>query len=90
MAEFLKAHNQTYSDVNFDIDYEGSRSLQSVPLDLHLEIGEGISNINVVTVQGISSIIHFLNRVKSLLLHDNSSITTVIPKSMISITEEFE
>jgi hypothetical protein len=85
-----KTHYHTYSDVNYEIDYEGSRTLQFEPLDLHLEIREGISNINVVTIQGIRSVIRFMNRVKSLVLQDNSSITTVIPESIISITEEFE
>ncbi|XP_062192965.1 uncharacterized protein LOC133896387 [Phragmites australis] len=77
----------TYSDVNIDkatIDHDGSSALQPEPLDVHVEIGEGISNTNVVTKQGIEAVRSFMSMAKSLLVHDNSSITTVIPESMIA------
>jgi hypothetical protein len=72
----------TYSDVN--IDKAGSvRQFQ--PLHRHVEIGEGISNSSMVTVREISAAILLINRVYSLLVHDNSSIRTVIPESIMSI-----
>ncbi|KAL6646436.1 hypothetical protein ACP70R_018044 [Stipagrostis hirtigluma subsp. patula] len=83
----------TYRDVNFDhatIDHVGSSEGQFQPLAVHVEIGEGISNINVVTPQGIRAVIFLMNKVQSLLVHDNCSITTVIPQSMMSIREEEE
>ncbi|XP_022684719.1 uncharacterized protein LOC101772923 isoform X2 [Setaria italica] len=79
---------QTYSDVNFakaTIDHDGSTAHQQFqPLDLHVEIGEGISNTNVITERGISAARSFIKRAKSLLVHDNFSINTVIPESIVT------
>ncbi|KAL6646435.1 hypothetical protein ACP70R_018043 [Stipagrostis hirtigluma subsp. patula] len=84
-----KSTGRTYSDADFDkatIGHDGSCEKQFRPLDVHVEIGEGISNINMLTAQGIRAVIFLMNEVKSLLVHDNSSITTVIPQSIMSVT----
>jgi hypothetical protein len=75
----------TYSDVNID---KASSARKFQPLDRHVEIGEGISNSNMVTIREISAAILLMNRIYSLLVHDNSSIRTVIPESMMSIEVE--
>ncbi|OEL14796.1 hypothetical protein BAE44_0024186 [Dichanthelium oligosanthes] len=72
---------RTYSDVKFDkatIDLDGSSAQQFESLDLHVEIGEGINNSNVVTAQGIRAVVFFMNSVNSLLVHD-------IPSALLSL-----
>ena len=84
---------QDLSDVNFDkatVDHDGSSAQQFEPLELHLEIGGGIRNRNVVSKQGTRALIFFMNNVDSLLLHDNSSISTVITKDTMCIEVEEE
>ncbi|CAL5074874.1 unnamed protein product [Urochloa decumbens] len=81
-----KSH-QIYSDINTDEatdNQNGSRAQQFQPLDIHVEIGEGISSANVVTEQGIRAVRFVLNKVNSLHVHDNFSINTVIPGRMVT------
>lgn len=84
----LPKSNRTYaSDVNFNEateNHDGSSAEQFQPLDFHLDIGEEISNTNVVTEQGIRAVRFLLKGVKSLHVHDNFSIDTVIPGSMVN------
>uniref|UniRef100_A0ACD5W6K5 Uncharacterized protein n=1 Tax=Avena sativa TaxID=4498 RepID=A0ACD5W6K5_AVESA len=81
----------TYSDVYIetvttDQDYNGSPQLQ--PLGCHVEIGDSIYSTRVECVEGIKAIMFVMNRAVSLHVHDNSSITTVIPENMIYIGED--
>jgi hypothetical protein len=85
---------QNYNNVKMgplqkcSVNYDSNSVRQFHPLDRHVEVGEGISNSNVVTINGTRAVILLMNRVYSLLVHDNSSISTVIPKSMMSIEVE--
>jgi hypothetical protein len=67
------------------LEHDSTSVWQFLPLDRHVEIGEEISNSNVVAVRGRRVVILLMNRVYSLFVHDNSSISTVIPESMMSI-----
>jgi hypothetical protein len=81
------------SDVKFDkatVDHDGSSAQQFEPLELHLEIGGGIRNSNVVSKQGMRALIFFMNNADSLQVHDNSSISTVITKDMMPIEVDDE
>uniref|UniRef100_A0A0E0LJ18 Disease resistance protein At4g27190-like leucine-rich repeats domain-containing protein n=1 Tax=Oryza punctata TaxID=4537 RepID=A0A0E0LJ18_ORYPU len=75
----------SYKDVNIDminIDLDDSAALQLEPLDIHVEIGEGIRDINVASAHMVGVVIFLMNRVKSLHVHDNSSMTNIIPEHM--------
>ncbi|PUZ50126.1 hypothetical protein GQ55_6G035300 [Panicum hallii var. hallii] len=61
-----------------------SSAMQFQPLDFHMEIGDGISDItNVATTQARRPISMVMNRVESLHVHDSSSITTVVPEYIL-------
>uniref|UniRef100_A0ACD5WRL4 Uncharacterized protein n=1 Tax=Avena sativa TaxID=4498 RepID=A0ACD5WRL4_AVESA len=78
----------TYTDVTIDnrtIDPKDSNTMQFQELSYHVEIGEGISNTIVENLEEINAIIYVMNKTKSLHVHDNSSITTVIPENIVSI-----
>ncbi|KAL6841071.1 hypothetical protein ACP4OV_029040 [Aristida adscensionis] len=72
----------TYSDVNVEqvtTNIDGRSELQLQPLDCHVEIGEGmISGTDMQSVQAIKAKIFVMNKIKSLHVHDNCSIRTVI------------
>uniref|UniRef100_A0A0D3FSG7 Disease resistance protein At4g27190-like leucine-rich repeats domain-containing protein n=1 Tax=Oryza barthii TaxID=65489 RepID=A0A0D3FSG7_9ORYZ len=76
-----------YKDVNLamisTIDLEGSSAPLHEPLDIHVEIGEGISYANVVSEQALSAVSFMMNKAESLHVHDNFSITSVNPKHVI-------
>uniref|UniRef100_A0ACD5ZZW6 Uncharacterized protein n=1 Tax=Avena sativa TaxID=4498 RepID=A0ACD5ZZW6_AVESA len=81
----------TYNDVYIetvttDQDYNSSPQLQ--PSGCHVDIGDGIYNTRVECVEGIKAIMFVMNTAMSLHVHDNSSITTVIPENMIYIGED--
>jgi hypothetical protein len=82
-----------YKDVNLAmisaIELEGSSAPRHEPLDIHVEIGEGISYANVVSEQALSAVSFMMNKAKSLHVHDNFSITSVNPKHVI-LTEDKE
>jgi hypothetical protein len=86
-----KCVEQNYNNVKMcplqkcSVGHDSTSVWQFLSLDRHVEIGEGISNSNVVTVRGRRAVILLMNRVYSLFVHDNSSISTVIPESMMSI-----
>uniref|UniRef100_J3MK02 Disease resistance protein At4g27190-like leucine-rich repeats domain-containing protein n=2 Tax=Oryza brachyantha TaxID=4533 RepID=J3MK02_ORYBR len=70
----------SYSDVSMDkinINLDAITEPQHEPEDIHMEIGEGISDINVTSAHMVSVVIFFMNRVKSLHVHDNASIATI-------------
>nr|QYA53814.1 BPH30-like protein 396 [Oryza sativa] len=77
-----------YKDVNLAmisaIELEGSSAPRHEPLDIHVEIGEGISYANVVSEQAWSAVSFIMNEAESLHVHDNFSITSVNPKHMMS------
>ncbi|CAM0948470.1 unnamed protein product [Alopecurus aequalis] len=81
-------NGSAYSDVYIETmttgqDYNSSPQLK--PSGYHVEIGEGISNISVESLQGMNAIMFVMNKAVSLHVHDNSSITTVIPENMIYV-----
>ncbi|XBI86935.1 hypothetical protein VPH35_025081 [Triticum aestivum] len=81
------SHNP-YIDAGIDnitIDHDYNRASQFQSSTYHVEIGDGISNTCVDSIQGMQAIIFAMNKAKSLFVHDNSSITTVIPEYMMSI-----
>uniref|UniRef100_A0ACD5WKA2 Uncharacterized protein n=1 Tax=Avena sativa TaxID=4498 RepID=A0ACD5WKA2_AVESA len=66
------SHN-TYTCVaigDITIDHHGYNSeVQIEPLGYHVDIGEGISNTSVESIQGMNSIIALMNRDESLHVH---------------------
>lgn len=82
---------RTYMDVDVDdmaIDHDHINALQFQPSDFHVEIGEGISDIGMESSQGIKAIVFAVAKTESLHVHDNSSVTTVIPEHMMSIEDK--
>ncbi|CAL5018316.1 unnamed protein product [Urochloa decumbens] len=80
-----------YNDISIEeraTENDGSSALRFEPQDLHIEMGQGITGINVVTAQGIRALRFTMNRVLSLHVHDCSSITTIIPREIVISTEE--
>uniref|UniRef100_A0A8R7P8K6 Disease resistance protein At4g27190-like leucine-rich repeats domain-containing protein n=1 Tax=Triticum urartu TaxID=4572 RepID=A0A8R7P8K6_TRIUA len=77
----------TYIDVsvgNIIIDDDYNNGMQFQPSGCHVEIGTGVSNASVESVEAINAIIFAMNQSESLHVHDNSSIATVIPEHMMS------
>ncbi|KAL6841077.1 hypothetical protein ACP4OV_029046 [Aristida adscensionis] len=72
----------TYNDVNVEqvtANIDGRSELQLQPLDCHVEIGEGmISGTDMQSAQAIKAKIFVMNKIKSLHVHDNCSIRTII------------
>ncbi|VAH24110.1 unnamed protein product [Triticum turgidum subsp. durum] len=73
-------------NISIDHDYNSASQFQSSTY--HVEIGDGISNTCVDSIQATKAMIFATNKAKSLCVHDNSSITTVIPEHMMSIEGE--
>ncbi|EMS52445.1 hypothetical protein TRIUR3_28184 [Triticum urartu] len=80
----------TYIDIsvgNIIIDHSYNNRMQFQPSGCHVEIGMEISNAGVESEQAINAIIFAMNKAKSLHVHENSSITTVIlSEHMISLS----
>ncbi|CAL5033678.1 unnamed protein product [Urochloa decumbens] len=79
-----------YNDISIEdraTENDGSSALRFEPQDLHIEMGQGITGINVVSAQGIRALRFTMNRVLSLHVHDCSSITTTIPREIVISTE---
>ncbi|KAF7005599.1 hypothetical protein CFC21_020713 [Triticum aestivum] len=78
----------TYIDVpigNIIIDHDYNNGMQFQPSGCHVEIGMGVSNASVESVEAIKAIIFAMNQSESLHVHDNSSITTTaITEHMVS------
>ncbi|XBI86934.1 hypothetical protein VPH35_025082 [Triticum aestivum] len=77
----------TYIDVsvgNIIIDHDYNDGMQFQPSGCHVEIGTGVSNASVESVQAIKAIMFAMNESESLHVHDNFFIATVIPEHMIS------
>uniref|UniRef100_A0A0E0KMP2 Disease resistance protein At4g27190-like leucine-rich repeats domain-containing protein n=1 Tax=Oryza punctata TaxID=4537 RepID=A0A0E0KMP2_ORYPU len=77
-----------YKDVNLAmvsaIDFDISSAPRHEPLDIHVEIGEGISYANVVSEQALSAVSFVMNKAESLHVHDNFSITSINAKRVIT------
>uniref|UniRef100_J3LVP2 Uncharacterized protein n=1 Tax=Oryza brachyantha TaxID=4533 RepID=J3LVP2_ORYBR len=76
-----------YKDVNLGMvatnPNDSSSPRQLEPLDIHVEIGEGISYANVVSEQALSAVAFVMNKAGSLHVHDNFSITSVNPNHVM-------
>ncbi|CAL5010157.1 unnamed protein product [Urochloa decumbens] len=73
------------------IDGSISRTTQFQPLEVHVEIGEGISDVaSTVSARGRDAIRTVMNRVMSLHVHDSSSITTVTPEHIFLFPEHYQ
>uniref|UniRef100_A0A0D9W283 Disease resistance protein At4g27190-like leucine-rich repeats domain-containing protein n=1 Tax=Leersia perrieri TaxID=77586 RepID=A0A0D9W283_9ORYZ len=82
-----------YKDINLDMIsaiYEGSSAPQVEPLDLHVEIGEGISYVNMVSEQALSAVAFVMNGAESLHAHDNSLITSLNPPKHVILRGDGE
>ncbi|XP_073363725.1 uncharacterized protein [Aegilops tauschii subsp. strangulata] len=80
----------TYTDVSVDniiIDHDYNNAMKFQPSGCHVEIGKGVSNASVESVQAINAIIFAMNQSESLHVHDSSSITTVIPEHMMTVDD---
>ncbi|KAJ1270083.1 hypothetical protein BS78_06G027700 [Paspalum vaginatum] len=70
-------------------DHNKNSAAQLEPLACHLEIGEGIiRGAESQSMQGIKAVTFVINNVQSMHVHDNSSITTVIPEHTRSLEEQ--
>ncbi|CAL5035661.1 unnamed protein product [Urochloa decumbens] len=77
---------RAYNDISMEqitTEFNDSSALQFEPQDLHIEIGQGTINTNMVSAQGIKALYFVMNRVQSLYLHDNSSVSPVIPEQTL-------
>ncbi|CAL5008445.1 unnamed protein product [Urochloa decumbens] len=73
------------------IDGSISRTTQFQPLEVHVEIGEGISDVaSTVSARGRDAIRLVMNRVMSLHVHDSSSITTITPEHIFLFPEHYQ
>ncbi|KAF8712907.1 hypothetical protein HU200_028687 [Digitaria exilis] len=78
------AWSLTYNDVSTEqqkaiqIDGNSCWTPPFQPLDIHMEIGEGVSDVPNTDRPG--SIFYAMDKVKSLHVHDSSSITNVTPE----------
>ncbi|CAL5004054.1 unnamed protein product [Urochloa decumbens] len=85
-------HDISIEQITAKIDGSSSSSLtQFSPLDVHMEISEGISDItNEVSTEARSVIGEVMNGIQSLHVHDSSSITTVAPEHIVMFPKEHE
>jgi hypothetical protein len=77
LPKSLTYHDVSLEQITEKINVSSSISTQFTPLDLHMEIGEGISD---ATGQAGEAICKVMNEVQSLHVHDSSSITSVAPE----------
>ncbi|KAI4969082.1 hypothetical protein ZWY2020_046412 [Hordeum vulgare] len=77
----------TYTDVivdNMTIDHDYNSASQFQPLGSHVEIGDGISFTSMESTGVKNAFFFVVKEAESLHVHDNSSITTVIPEDMMA------
>ncbi|XP_020188586.1 uncharacterized protein [Aegilops tauschii subsp. strangulata] len=80
----------TYTDVSVDniiIDHDYNNAMKFQPSSCHVEIGKGVSNASVESEHAVNAIIFAMDQSESLHVHDNSSITTVIPEHMMTVDD---
>ncbi|KXG25824.1 hypothetical protein SORBI_3006G017400 [Sorghum bicolor] len=83
----------TYNDVSIEqiviTEDDDSSALQFEPQDLHFEMGHEMIDINMAdNSRGIKALYFVMDRVQSLHLHDNYSISSIIPEHITSTREE--
>ncbi|XBI50865.1 hypothetical protein VPH35_033475 [Triticum aestivum] len=81
----------TYMDFianNITVDDGYNSAPQFQPLGSHVEIGDGISFTRMESTRAMRATIFVMNKAKSLHVHDNSSVSTVIPEHMMSKENE--
>ncbi|CAL5008444.1 unnamed protein product [Urochloa decumbens] len=81
-------HDISIEQITAKIDGSSS-SAQFPPLNVHMEISEGIADItNEVSTEARSVIGQVMNGIRSLHVHDSSSITTVAPEHIVMFPKE--
>ncbi|CAO2205757.1 unnamed protein product [Urochloa humidicola] len=86
-------HDISIEQITAKIDgsSSSSSSAQFPPLDVHMEISEGITDItNEVSTEARSVIGQVMNCIRSLHVHDSSSITTVAPEHIVMFPKEYQ
>ncbi|CAL5010156.1 unnamed protein product [Urochloa decumbens] len=77
----------TEQQLTTQIDGSSSAAMQFQPLDVHMEIGEGITDITkTVSKKGREIISFVMSKVQSLHVHDSSSITTTVGPEHMSLS----
>jgi hypothetical protein len=82
----------TYNDVSIEqigiTEDDDISALQFEPRDLHVEMSQEMVDINMAnSSQGIKAFYFVMDRVQSLHLHDNCSISSIIPEHLTSTRE---
>ncbi|XP_066353315.1 uncharacterized protein [Miscanthus floridulus] len=82
LPKSLTYHDISNEQISAKIDISSSSSsAQFLPLDLHMDIGEGISDVtDKSSKRARDAIRSVMNSVQSLHVHDSSSITSVAPE----------
>ncbi|CAD6342529.1 unnamed protein product [Miscanthus lutarioriparius] len=82
LPKSLTYHDISIEQISAKIDISSSSSsAQFLPLDLHMDIGEGISDVTDKSRTRASYAIRsVMDSVQSLHVHDSSSITTIAPQ----------
>ncbi|CAD6342526.1 unnamed protein product, partial [Miscanthus lutarioriparius] len=82
MPKSLTYHDISIEQISAKIDISSSSSsAQFLPLDLHMDIGEGISDVtDKSSTRARDAIRSVMDSVQSLHVHDSSSITSVAPE----------
>ena len=82
LPKSLTYHDISIEQISAKIDISSSSSSeQFLPLDLHMDIGEGISDVtDKSSTRARDAIRNVMDSVQSLHVHDSSSITTIAPQ----------
>jgi len=82
LPKSLTYHDISIEQISAKIDISSSSSSeQFLPLDLHMDIGEGISDVtDKSSTRARDAIWRVMDSVQSLHVHDSSSITSVAPE----------
>ncbi|CAD6266183.1 unnamed protein product [Miscanthus lutarioriparius] len=82
LPKSLTYHDISIEQISAKIDISSSSSsAQFLPLDLHMDIGEGISDVtDKSSTRARDAIRSVMDSVQSLHVHDSSSITSVAPE----------
>ncbi|CAD6341591.1 unnamed protein product [Miscanthus lutarioriparius] len=82
LPKSLTYHDISIEQISAKIDMSSSSSsAQFLPLDLHMDIGEGISDVtDKSSTRARKAIRSVMDSVQSLHVHDSSSITSVAPE----------
>ncbi|CAD6342550.1 unnamed protein product [Miscanthus lutarioriparius] len=85
LPKSLTYHDISIEQISAEIDISSSSSSeQFLPLDLNMDIGEGISDVtDKSSTRARDAIRNVMNSVQSLHVHDSSSITSVAPQHIL-------